>query len=215
MTQPETVLQVDQEHRALQATIILGFFLSAMTSYFLISSILDSAGINLIAAAIALLLGFLVSKGLELWLKGRWLSGRRLHLSSDRYYIQKRQRIEHEINVNEDFDLLFWRFTVKRGGRIPKGWLLLCCAFQQSGEYLPVYSFMSANEFDLFPLSERFIELAPKKSLETDQNIRLLGLQKRLHTAEVYRWNEGAELSKEDFQHFIERLRVDFPRWSA
>lgn len=211
MKQMDLVLQVDQEHRALQAAIIIGFFLGAFVSYFFISSIISSAGINLIAAALAMAIGFLVSKGLEVWLKGRWHSGRRLHLSADRFYTQKGQRIEHEINASEDFDLLFWRFTVKRGGRIPKGWYLLSCAFHQSGNYLPVYSFMSAEEFEHFPQSERFVELTPKKNIDADDNIKLIGLQKRLHSAEIYRWNEGAELSKDDFRRFMERLTLHSP----
>ncbi|MCY4008510.1 MAG: hypothetical protein OXF22_02005 [Anaerolineaceae bacterium] len=211
MNETDLVLHVDQEHRALQAAIIIGFFLSALVSYWIIQTIISSAGINLIAAALALVIGFLVSKGMEAWLKGRWRSGRRLYLSADRFYTQKGRRTEHEIDANEDFDLLFWRFTVKRAGRIPKGWYLLSCAFHQSGNYLPVYSFMSAEEFDNFPQSERFVELAPKKNIAADDNFQLVGLQKRLHTAEVFRWNEGAELSKDDFRSFMARLMQQFP----
>ena len=211
MNETDLVLHVDQEHRALQAAIIIGFFLSALVSYWIIQTIISSAGINLIAAALALVIGFLVSKGMEAWLKGRWRSGRRLYLSADRFYTQKGRRTEHEIDANEDFDLLFWRFTVKRAGRIPKGWYLLSCAFHQSGNYLPVYSFMSAEEFDNFPQSERFVELAPKKNIAADDNFQLVGLQKRLYTAEVFRWNEGAELSKDDFRSFMTRLMQQFP----
>ena len=215
MKPENVVLEVDREHRALQAAIIFGFFLSAAVSYFLIGVIFQSPGINLIAAAAALGVGFLVSKVLETWLKGRWSSGRRLHLEANRFYIQKRQKIEQEIQIKEGIELLFWRFKVKRGGRIPKGWFLLGCALLQDGEYLPVYSFTSAQDFEKFPDADRFIELAPKKNLENDSNLRLLGLQKRLHTAEVYRWNEGSELKLEDFRYFVERISIESPTWGS
>ena len=215
MNLTNTVLEVDREHRALQATIILSFLFGAMAFYLLISLVLRTTGINLIAAVVALGAGFLISKGLELWLKDRWRSGRRLHLEAKRYYTQKGQRIQQEIQLTDDIDLLFWRFTVKRGGRIPKGWYLLGCALQQDGNYLPIYSFMPATEFEQLPQAERFLELAPKKRMEKNGDLRLLGQQKRLHTAEVFRWNEGAELSRDDFRFFIERIAVDSPRWSA
>ena len=215
MNLTNTVLEVDREHRALQATIILSFFLGALASYSLISLALQVSGVNLIAAAVALGAGFLISKGLEFWLKDRWRSGRRLHLETNRYYTQKRQRVQQDIQLKSDIDLLFWRFTIKRGGRIPKGWYLLGCALQQDGNYLPVYSFMPATEFEQLPQAERFIELSPKKRMEKDGDLRLLGQQKRLHTAEIFRWNEGAELSRDDFRLFLVRIATDSSRWGV
>ncbi len=208
-----SVLDVDREHRALQATIIFSFFIGAGVAYLLISYFFRFSNINLVAAVVALLVGFLLSKGLEWQLKDRWRSGRRLHLEPNRYFTTKNQKDEHSIKLKEVVELLFWRFSVKRAGRIPKGWYLLACALLQDGNYLPVYCFMPKEEYEQLPQPERFIALQPKKKLQSDDRLSFLGQQKRLHTAEVFRWNEGAELNREDFRHFLMRLDQDREKW--
>lgn len=210
MSEKTNVLEVDREHRALQATVMLSFFIGAALIYLLVSLIMRVDGINLIAAAASFLGGFLVSRALEMGMRDRWPSGRRLYLEDSHYLLKKRMKLQQEIRVQETATTLFWRFRVKRGGRIPKGWFLVSCAIEQEGDYLAAYTFMPEDEYEEMPLAERFIELAPRKKLAEDGDFRLLGQQKRLHTAEVFRWNEGAELNRDDFRTYIQRVVADF-----
>ncbi len=206
-------IPVDPEHSGLRMAVVGVFLISAAFFYFLITWLIPQmGGINLIAAGGALAGATIMTQVTDRLFKHRWPSGRVLRIDADRIQLALRDNIQREIDGGQHVNVLMWRFTISKRTRIQKGWYMVALALQQDDLYLPVYTFVSPTEFEMMPYNKQITALQPRKKSEM-QDLKLAGQQRRLHTAEDARWNEGAEMSQDDFRGYIVRLKQQFPEW--
>lgn len=210
---PDLRLPVDPEHGFLRLVVMLTFVLSGVGSYVLLNILLAQVPfINLIAIGVAVVIAMLTTRGVESGLKRRWPSGRVFEIAGDTLRLAAGDRVMREIDGAQHVNVLTWRFTITKRTRVAKGWYVVALALMQDDLYLPLYTFMSPEDFNEFKLNEHFSVLAPSKGPE-QPDLRLAGQQRRLRTAEYARWNEGAELTKADFETALAAMQAKFPAW--
>lgn len=205
-------LSVDPEHGGLRFAVlacfvgvgILGFLISGTLLSASDFGVILSVGIGIVAAVV-------ITRIVESRLKNRWPSGRTLEASPTSVRLALKGVTQREIDPSQHVNVLLWRFVINRRTRIPKGWYVVALALMQENIYIPVYTFMSPDDFKALPIADQYALLTAPKKQESD--IRLAGQQRRLREAEVWRWNEGAELSKEDFMTYFSHLQANFPVW--
>jgi hypothetical protein len=209
---------VDKEHGALRFSVVVIFLVCWFITYLIFNALIPNEGLNLIAIIISFALTALATQQIEQGLKRRWPSGRTVQIDHSNIQLADKNGTQQQIDPNKQVNVLMWRFTIKRRSRVPKGWLMVACALEQEEAYLPVYTFMSSEQFDLLKAANHFTVLVSQKesankkgTAQTD--LRLAGEQRRLHTAENARWMTGAEMTTEDFQSYIRRLQEYFPQW--
>lgn len=210
---PDLRVPVDPEHGLLRLIVMLTFIISGIGSYLLLNILLgDIPFINLIAIGLAIAIAMLTTRAVESGMKRRWPSGRYFEIAGDKLRLGSGSRITREIDGNQHVNVMAWRFPITKRTRVPKGWYVVALAMMQDDLYLPLYTFMSPEDFDALALAEHFTVLTPSKNKEQG-DLRLAGQQRRLRTAEYARWNEGAELTKADFDTVLASLREKFPMW--
>lgn len=210
---PDLRVPVDPEHGLLRLIVMITFLISGIGSYLLLNVVLGEVPfINLISIGLAILIAMLTTRAVESGMKRRWPSGRYFEIAGDKVRLGTGGRVTREIDGSEHVNVMAWRFKITKRTRVPKGWYVVALALMQDDLYLPLYAFMSPEDFDALPLSAQFPTLAPSKGKEQG-DLRLAGQQRRLRTAEYARWNEGAELTKSDFEAALATLREKFPTW--
>lgn len=211
-------IAVDNEHGALRFVIIIIFIVGWLISYIILNAAIPNEGLNLIAIIVSFGITALVTQQIEKGLKKRWPSGRTVQIDQNSIKIVDKDGKQQSIDGDQQVNVHLWRFAIKRRSRVPKGWYMIACALEQEDAYLPVYTFMSPEQFDGLKNNSQFTTLMSQKEASKSTGIgqtdlRLAGEQRRLHTAENARWMNGAEMSAEDFQNFIQQLKTQFPQW--
>ncbi|MCA9889175.1 MAG: hypothetical protein KC546_12425 [Anaerolineae bacterium] len=206
---------VDIEHNGIRAagcgTLVAGTVLG-----FLFFNTFVFPGGFLLNALIGMGIGGLTTFFIDRYLTGRWLSGRELHINDERIALTRDEKIERVVDPEQYVNVLLWRFAVKKSQRVKRGWYVIACALEQEDNILPVYSFISPDDFDNLPLSNHFKMLEAKKSGDSGASVRDMrqaGAQRRLHEAERDRSMNGAELQIDQFMDYINTLQTNFPRW--
>lgn len=209
---------VDAEHTGIRAVgcvtllgISIGLFLLGSTLTSLPGMIVIFASI-IIASAVAFVL--------EKYLKYRWPSGRVLEVNGTEIAIRNKNEVERRIDPQQQTNVLIWNFKVKRSARVKKGWHVVGLSLEQEGEYIPVYTFASPDDFEKLPLSEQFTRLEKpdnrkdkKDKTKSVATMRQAGEQRRLHEAEYDRGMFGAELTLAQFTEYLEFLQKNYPKW--
>jgi hypothetical protein len=211
-------IPVDNEHGALRFAVVAVFIAGWLISFIVLNSAIPNEGLNLIAIIVSFGLTALVTQQVEKALKKRWPSGRTVQIDHNSIRIVDKNGGQQTIDGSQQVNVHMWRFIIKRRSRVPKGWYMIACALEQDEAYLPVYTFMSPDQFDGLRNNSRFTTLVSQKESSKSTGVgqadlRLAGEQRRLHTAENARWMNGAEMSVEDFQAFIKQLQIQFPQW--
>ena len=208
-------IPVDQEHAGLRFAIVVIFIVFWIVGFAISNALIPNAGFNIIAGIIGFGAAALGGRLLEPILKARWPSGREVNIDENGIRVTLRGQIQEQVKSSEPVSVLLWRFKVKRRGRVPKGWYVIACALEQDDNYLPVYAFMSPEKSEALNKTMRFTELLGDKAIKNvkQDSLRVAGEQRRLRMAEAHRWNNGAEMTPEDFERFIERLNGLFPQW--
>jgi len=212
--QTTTHFEVDPEHGALRISIVVIFIVSWIILFFVLSALIPSEGLNILAIVIGFAITAVFTQQVEKGLKSRWPSGRTIQIDDRHIRVIKNSKVEHEIDAGQRVNVLLWRFKVARRSRVPKGWYMIACALEQDDSYIPIYTFMSPAEFDNLRASQHFTLLQSRKALKQDGgDVRLAGEQRRLHSAEHIRWLEGAEMDSEGFKKLLSHLQEQFPQW--
>lgn len=219
LSTPDTLtLPVDPEHTAMRVAV-LGLFVAGWAlSFVVLNALIPSQGFNLIAIIASFALTALLNQQLERVLKRRWPSGRVLHGSSDNVQLAQRGQVQQQIQTSQQVNVLTWRFQIRRRSRVPKGWYMVACALEQDDVYLPVYTFMSPQDFEQLNAGSYFTPLVSRKEINAgvpahESDLRMAGQQRRLHMAESARWHSGAEMTASDFKRYIVWLQERFPQW--
>jgi len=218
---PRTPLKiaVDNEHGALRFTIVIIFIVGWFISFFILNAAIPNEGLNLIAIIVSFAITALFTQQIEKVLKKRWPSGRTVQIDQNTIKVVNKNGGQQSIDGDKQVNVHLWRFAIKRRSRVPKGWLMIACALEQDDAYLPVYTFMSPEQFDGLRNNTRFATLMSQKEASKSTggigqtDLRMAGEQRRLHTAENARWMNGAEMTADDFQNFIKQLQNQFPQW--
>ncbi|MEJ2748998.1 MAG: hypothetical protein P8183_14000 [Anaerolineae bacterium] len=233
---PPIVLHADQEHDRLRTAIVLFLIVCFFLSYWLVHSILQLdfwGSIRDYAVSLSCVLGLVlalaISAGLEAWLKRVWPSGRHLMLHEDGIHIRDKTGESQVIHQSDRLARLGWYFNLqgyRRGGRekrLPKKWLCLAYQRQQGDTRLIVHSYMSPKKARTWLEHEaaepQFHEIKPGDLSETSLSARLsaparptissevlAGSDGRYWLAERHRWDEGFELTPNDFAIFMNKV---------
>jgi hypothetical protein len=174
-------------------------------------------------------LALAISFGLEILLKRIWHSGRSLSLDENHIIIQDESADPQQIDMAKGPTNLLWHFKLKgyrRGGRekrLSQNTVCLACQLQQGDTRLIIHSYMSPAKAESWlgdgTSDFRFYEIHPEevydKTLTTRlgaparpqiSNEILTGSNGRYWLAERHRWEEGFELTPQDFAIFMNKV---------
>jgi hypothetical protein len=210
--QQQTIYTVDAEHGRLRLVVLVVFLVAWAITFAIFSSIIQSTGLNVIALLISMGIAFALATLVERQLKQRFPSGRTVVVDSTGVKLMRNGQLEQEMPANLAVNQLFWRFIIRKRARVPKGWSMLACALTHEDKYLTVYTFMSPAHLDNYPGTQTFIELV-KQQPQNRTDLRAGGEQRRLYDAESHRYNEGAEMSVDDFKRYVGQIATQFPEW--
>ncbi len=202
---------VDIEHAGLRGAVLLAFLAAALLVCGLTTVVTPNLGV-LIAGGVGLAAGVGAAALAERGLKGRWLSGRELHLDAGGVRLLRKSEIETALDAGVSADVLRWHFQSRKQRRVPKGWFVVAVALVADDERaIVLYTLLSPERFDTLPTRERFKALLPPaKTGSAAEDMRLAGEQRRLHEAEVRRWNSGAELTPDAFEAALKHIDTLF-----
>jgi len=106
-----------------------------------------------------------------------------------------------------------WRFIISRRARVQKGWYCMAVHLLQDDDEVVFYTFMPPHESEAVLHYQRFVRLRPRQEIRSSTDLNTVAEQRRLLKLEDARWNDGAELSREDFKKLLETLRQHVPDW--
>jgi hypothetical protein len=106
-----------------------------------------------------------------------------------------------------------WRFTVPHRSRVQKGWYCMAVHLVQDEEEAVFYAFMPPKEAETAIGYSRFVRLRPRQETRSSTDLNMVAEQRRLLKLEDARWNDGAEISREDFKALLESFRQHVPNW--
>lgn len=215
LTNASLSIAVDSEHSRLRLGLLGVFVGFWIVSFSIANALIPSAGFNIIAGIIAFAIAAVASRTAESLLKKRWPSGRAVQIDANGVRLTFHEKIQAEVKSSEAVSALLWYFKIARRGRAPKGWYVIACALEQNDIYLPVYTFASPEQLNTLNKNHHFRELLSEKNVKNvkQDSLRVAGEQRRLRLAEAHRWNDGAEMTFEDFEGFIRHLDGQFPLW--
>ncbi|MFZ0544349.1 MAG: hypothetical protein WAM60_02855 [Candidatus Promineifilaceae bacterium] len=232
-----TILYADQEHTGIRIVVPTIWAIIFISCYILIKVFLDGlppGGIGDYALALSCVGALPISLGIgaaaEYFLKRRWPSGRQVEVSPQGLTVSFKDQEDLFVEWSRRANQTLWHFPLKgypRGGRerrVPTNWLCLACQLQQDEQRFIVYSLMSKKQaeplldkhrFHGINLAEFFETNSVKNWLSTPSrpslpaNI-LTGKEGPYWLAERRRWEEGLELTPEDFEFFLQSVKDHF-----
>jgi hypothetical protein len=216
------VFYIDVEHQgirlALPALTVVGFFAGYALFSWLLSILNSDLSAGCVPATGGIIVGLLLAAVGERVLKNVWHSGRSLTLDEGGLELLDKRRgkqANSRIMWAQRINVLTWRFSVRRGSaRIPKGWIMLALQLLQDDTQITLYTFMPEKSAKTIAGFEAFQLLAPRAQLESnDLSLRQKIEQRRLHKAEDIRWEDGAELRRQDFEKLMEVFTQRVPNW--
>ena len=213
VTEKQTIYPVDVELGGQRIFVPMIFIAVWIAGYFVISAIVQGAGLNLLAVIVGGVIAYGVTTFAERQMKRMWPSGRSVTVDDNGVRLLRKGQVEGEMRADYAVNQLWWRFTVSRRSRVPKGWFMLACALEHEANHLSVYTFMPPKDFEQYHRAKTFAQLANKKEMSGKTDLRLAGEQRRLRDAETRRWAGGAEMSPEDFKRYIEEINSRYPEW--
>ena len=137
------------------------------------------------------------------------LSEQALVVTDQRHSPARVTRIDWERTVN----VKSWRFVVRRRTRVPKGWYCMALHLLQDDDDVILYTFMSPQEAEQVPGYASFTRLRPRKETLSDTGLNAAAEQRRLLRLEDQRWQDGAEISADDFRAVLALVRRFVPGW--
>jgi hypothetical protein len=148
----------------------------------------------------------------------RWLPSRRsATLSQQVLVVTDRRRSPAQVSRIEwgrTVNVKAWRFVVRRRTRIPKGWFCLALHLLQDDDDTILYTFMSPQDAEQMAGYSHFTRLRPRQETLSGADLSTAAEQRRLLLLEDRRWEDGAEISADDFRAVLAMVRQHVPEWS-
>lgn len=212
---------VDPVHSKIRLTSLLAFGVSGILGYLaIIPPILSLVPalqewvfcVRIIGAAG---LGVLASWGIERILTPIWPSGRFIEVDDNELTLHWAESEKDLIKWNAPLEITAWHFKIQQGGTTaPRGWHCVACLLAQEDRWVAVYSFINPRELSSIAGWKAFTELPPSRR---PSPLRRAPMQKLpsddLRIAERYRWNEGCELTSDDFNALMAAVEERTPDW--
>lgn len=207
--QDEVTLPIDPEPFTLRLTLVGVLIFTVIASYILINRFIDAGSFSIIGLFGAIIVSAGVLYLIESPLKKNWPTKRFVTLKDDTIHVKDGEKIEREIDPQQQVNVFTWYFIVERRSRVPKGHYVIAIALEQDDLYIPVYTIMSPAEYETSALE--FDKLQSKKKMGND--LRVAGQLRRLHMAEAARGLDGVEMLPEDFLTYHQTLKAKYNRW--
>jgi hypothetical protein len=202
-------IKVDAEHMTIRLMVPVLMIVAAVMAHLLglllFDDLLSEAGINPLCALLPVdflaLLG--AGYGVETMLKRYMPSRRFASLSADELVLTDGRRHPPQvtrIDWHKTVNVQAWRFRIWQRTHVPKGWYCLAAQLLQDESEIIIYTFMAPEEAELLPGIRHFVRLLRRKEIGTLSDLRIAAEQRRLLKLEDARWEDGAEVNKEDFK---------------
>lgn len=167
-----------------------------------------------VALDIVVLLG--TGYGVERLLKRVMPSRRYATLGEDRLVITDGRARPPEvtgIDWDRKVNTLAWRFPIRRRSRVPKGWYCMAIQLLQDDVEMIFYTFKAPAAAEATPGYDRFARLRPRRETDSSTDLHAAAEQRRLLKLEDARWQDGAEVTANDFDALIAALADHVPGW--
>jgi hypothetical protein len=119
-------------------------------------------------------------------------------------------RIEWGRTVN----VAAWRFIIRRRTRVPKGWFCMAVRLLQDDQEAILYTFMSPEEAEAAPGYAQFVRLHSRQETESSTDLGAVAQQRRLLKLEDARWQDGAEIARDDFRALLAVIQQRAATWN-
>ena len=214
------VILVDAEHFGIRLLMPLLTIGGAVGGFIVGSAIVSQIDQGLAGACLGIpmaiaLAALLVQVG-EKFIKPNWTSGRYIELTEYDFTLVDRRGRRNEkytFNFGQDLKVDGWYFEImERRHRVPKGWYCLATQFSQNEQEVIVYTFINPdaiNEIKKFAQLFEQLERTKNTSAQPGQhssNVRLTTRQKHLRALEDKRWEDGAEVTPDDFKKLMQNV---------
>lgn len=231
-TTQRMTFHLDQEHRGVRYAVILILFLSFVVAFAVINAVLNAVAPQLNTTVILSCLGAIpVCLGFsalgEWYLKRHWHSGRMLIVDSERITAHLDDDGELHMARDKHMNTLWWEVPLSgyaRGGRerrIPAKWSCVAGQLQQDGMRVVVFCYATPQRLTAWREQYEFEKLKPEDVYNTSFSARfgspdrpelpaevIAGKQGRHWLAERNRWRDGVEMTQDDFEQFLEMMRM-------
>ncbi len=148
----------------------------------------------------------------------RWLPSRRSATLSEQALVVTdwRRSPAHisRIDWGRTVNVKAWRFVVRRRTRVPKGWFCMALQLLQDEDDAILYTFMSPQDAEQLAGYGHFTRLRPRQETLSNADLSVATEQRRLLLLEDRRWEDGAEISADDFRAVLAMVRQHVPEWS-
>lgn len=220
-TDGERLIRVDSEHFAIRFLVPLLSIVVTIAAHIVGTLALDGLlgdSVNPLCAALILdavvlfTSGYLFENILKRVMPSRryaTLDAQTLTVTDGRCKPPAVTRIHWDKTVN----VLAWRFTVKRQTRVPKGWYCMALHLLQDENETILYTFMPPAEAEVAVGYTHFVRLRPRQETQSNTDLSAVAEQRRLLRLEDARWQDGAEIERDDFGALLARLRQHVPGW--
>jgi hypothetical protein len=198
-------MPVDIEHIGIRIVVpflaIAGFVIVLWGAPIILSILpIDTALSDLLLIPLAIAAAVVVAYAGDRYMKRVWPSGREILLDDAALVLRDRKEGDQKVSWHDRVNVLAWRFTVSRRGRVPKGHYCMALQIVQDEHQITAYTFLNPKALEDWSGTETFTPLAARKTIRDERlNMRVAGHQRRLLQAEDVRWNSGAELLADDF----------------
>ena len=196
-------LPVDAEHlgvRIIVPVVSIAALVGVLVGGPALLEALGGGGLSLLTLPLAIAAAVGAAYASDRLLKRYWPSGRELLLGDRHLVLRERSGSERVIDLEARLNLLAWRFTVPRRGRVPKGYLCLSVQLLQDERQITAYTFYDPAKTAVIQDFFLFTPLASRRMSQDERlSLRAAGEQRRLLQAEDERWRDGAELFTDDF----------------
>jgi hypothetical protein len=217
----ERQITIDAEHFSIRFLVPIIAVAAALLTHFGGRALLDNAFDNIDPLCIVLPLDLAVvlaaGFGAEIVLKRLMPSRRRATLSDTALIVTDGRSNPPEvsrIDWDHTFNVKAWRFAVRRRTRIPKGWYCLALHLLQDETEVILYTFMSPGDSEAIIGYDNFVRLRPRSETQSNPDLSSVAEQRRLLKLEDARWNNGGEISQDDFRALLAILQRRLPGWA-
>jgi hypothetical protein len=219
-TDHEVVIPIDQEHFMIRFLVPVLTIVLVIVTHFVGAMVLAATVEGVTAGCVMLPIdvGVLVAGGytIERILK-RVLPSRRSARLSDTALtiIDARTKPPAKITFDwrETVNVRAWRFEVPRRTRVPKGWYCMALYLLQDETEAVLYTFMPPVEAENVIGYHQFVRLRPRKETESNTDLNAVAEQRRLLKLEDIRWDDGAEIKRDDFRALLAVMQRRVPGW--
>lgn len=210
---PEFEVTVDLEHSGVRAIGCLTFLFGSAFFFVVANQFFPTGGI--LSLFIGIILGLGLTYLADYAVKTYIPSQRKLIISNNVIHLEKKQKTEAEIDASGTANIVMWHFEAPRHPRVPKGWYVVANALEQDGEYIATYTITSPEEFAKLPLNRQssIFERKKNKNDDASRDLRKAGQRRRIEQAEFHRGEFGAELTYDDYHHYLGYLVNNYQSW--